>query len=107
ESRHADVAERDLRPVLGDGLERRAAILARGDDLEIGPRAREERYELVTQQRFVFGDDALHRPPSSTRGAGAFGTVIVAATPLGKFARMENVAASPYASRSRSRTFFN
>jgi hypothetical protein len=44
--------------MLGNRLERRAAVFAQGHDLDIGPRPAQEGRELFTHEGFVFGDDA-------------------------------------------------
>jgi hypothetical protein len=43
-----------------DRVQCRATVLALGDDVELRPRGLQQRNEVVAQQGFVFGDDAVH-----------------------------------------------
>ena len=43
----------------GDRLQRAAAVLAGGDDLQLRPGLGQQLHQRVAQQGFVFGDDAL------------------------------------------------
>ena len=58
--RHADIEEGDVGSQGGDGVERRAAVVAGGDDAQCRPLLGQQGHQRVAQQGFVFGDDASH-----------------------------------------------